>query len=107
MIAVRRTMSTGPEPRSGSPFIRPQSRRGYDPLMQVGRARVAVRDATARLLRSLLLWLSRRRFLGRIAVAMPLTRSLVGRFVAGQTLEGALPALEQMHVAGYRTTVDV
>jgi proline dehydrogenase len=75
--------------------------------MQLGRAQVAVRDATARFLRSLLLWLSRRRFLGRIAVAMPLTRSLVGRFVAGQSLEEALPALERMHAAGYHTTVDV
>ena len=32
---------------------------------------------------------------------------MVARFVAGETLEAALPALNRLHAAGFRTTVDI
>jgi proline dehydrogenase len=38
---------------------------------------------------------------------MPLSRPIVARFVAGETLEAALPALQRLRDAGFRTTVDV
>ncbi len=60
-----------------------------------------------RAMRSLLLTLSHRRFLGRLAARMPISRSMVRRFVSGETLDEALPALERIHAAGLRTTVDV
>jgi proline dehydrogenase len=58
-------------------------------------------------MRSSLLWLSRRRSLGRLATRLPVTRSMVARFVAGETLDEALRALEKLQAAGLRTTVDV
>jgi proline dehydrogenase len=58
-------------------------------------------------MRSSLLWLSRRRALGRLATRLPVTRSMVARFVAGETLEEALGALERLRAQGLRTTVDV
>ncbi len=58
-------------------------------------------------MRALLLGLSHRRFIGRLATRLPLTRAMVGRFVAGETMEAALPALERMREAGFRTTVDI
>jgi proline dehydrogenase len=58
-------------------------------------------------MRSSLLWLSRRRALGRLATRLPVTRSMVARFVAGETLEEALTALERLRDQGLRTTVDV
>jgi len=58
-------------------------------------------------MRVLLLGLSHRRFVGRIATRLPFTRPMVARFVAGETLEAALPALERLHAAGFRTTVDI
>jgi proline dehydrogenase len=58
-------------------------------------------------MRSSLLWLSRRRALGRLATRLPVTRSMVARFVAGETLEEALVALERLRAQGLRTTVDV
>jgi proline dehydrogenase len=58
-------------------------------------------------MRSSLLWLSRRRSLGRLATRLPITRSMVARFVAGETLDEALGALERLRAAGFRTTVDV
>lgn len=69
--------------------------------------RPRIREALERLLRATLLWLSRRPVLGRIATRTPITRPMVGRFVAGQTLEEALPVLERLRRAGFRTTVDV
>ncbi len=60
-----------------------------------------------RSLRSLLLTLSHRRWLGRLATHMPLARTMVRRFVAGETLDEGLAALERLHAAGLRTTVDV
>jgi proline dehydrogenase len=67
----------------------------------------ALRAAPERALRSFLLWLSRRRSIGRLATRLPITRSMVARFVAGETLEQALEALERLRAAGLRTTVDV
>jgi proline dehydrogenase len=58
-------------------------------------------------MRSLFLWLSRRRSFGRLATRLPVTRSMVARFVAGETLEEALVALARLHDAGLRTTVDI
>jgi len=58
-------------------------------------------------LRSSLLWLSRRRSVGRLATRLPVTRSMVARFVAGETLDEALVALQRLRDAGLRTTVDV
>lgn len=58
-------------------------------------------------MRAALLWLSRRRALGRLATRTPLTRPMVARFVAGETLEAALPALGRLHAAGLHSTVDV
>ena len=66
-----------------------------------------VRAAPERALRFCFLWLSRRRSLGRLATRLPITRSMVARFVAGETLDEALEALERLRAAGLRTTVDV
>jgi len=64
-------------------------------------------DAPERALRALFLGLSHRRSLGRLAVRVPITRLMVGRFVAGQTLPEVLGALERLRDAGFMTTVDV
>ncbi|MBI2776988.1 MAG: proline dehydrogenase family protein [Chloroflexi bacterium] len=58
-------------------------------------------------MRSLLLTLSHRRFIGRLATRLPFTRPLVARFVAGESLEAALPAIRALREAGFRTTVDI
>jgi proline dehydrogenase len=58
-------------------------------------------------MRSILLALSRRRSLGRLATRTPITRSMVRRFVSGETLEDALPVIERIHASGTHTTVDV
>lgn len=72
---------------------------------------MSVRAATSRpverAMRAVLLGLARRRFIGRLATRLPLTRSMVSRFVAGETMEAAMPALDRMRAAGYRTTVDI
>jgi proline dehydrogenase len=67
----------------------------------------AFRAAPERAMRTSLLWLSRRRSLGRLATRLPVTRSMVARFVAGETLDEAIAALEKLRAAGFRTTVDV
>jgi proline dehydrogenase len=71
------------------------------------RIRRAIGGAIERVMRAVLLWLSRRRFIGRFAKWMPLSRPIVARFVAGETLESALPALDRLRAAGFRTSVDV
>ncbi|MEO5940562.1 MAG: proline dehydrogenase family protein [Candidatus Limnocylindrales bacterium] len=58
-------------------------------------------------MRSSLLWMSRRRSVGRLATRLPVTRSMVARFVAGETLDQAIGALERLRAAGFATTVDV
>jgi len=42
-----------------------------------------------------------------MATRVPVTRGMVARFVAGETLDEALVALERLHAQGLRTTVDV
>ncbi len=66
-----------------------------------------VRVLPHRTMRSFLISLSRRRSLARIAMGTPVTRTVVARFVAGETLGEALPALAELKRAGLRTTVDV
>jgi proline dehydrogenase len=72
--------------------------------MTAGRS---LRQLPDRALRSTFQMLSRRRGVGRLATRLPVTRSLVARFVAGETLDEALAALERLRAAGLRTTVDV
>ena len=67
----------------------------------------AIRELPERAMRSALLSLSRRPRLGRLATRLSLTRSMVERFVAGETLAEALDALDRLRAAGRRTTVDV
>ena len=67
----------------------------------------SLRQLPDRALRSTFLTLSRRRGLGRLATRLPVTKSLVARFVAGETLDEALGTLERLRAAGLRTTVDV
>jgi proline dehydrogenase len=58
-------------------------------------------------MRAVLLGLSHRRFIGRLATRLPFTRPMVARFIAGETLEAALPGLERIRGAGFHTTVDI
>jgi proline dehydrogenase len=67
----------------------------------------SLHDAPERALRSLFMGLSHRRSLGRLAVRVPITRPMVARFVAGETLPEVLGALEPLRDAGFMTTVDV
>jgi proline dehydrogenase len=60
-----------------------------------------------RTMRSLFISLSHRQSLARLAVSSPLTRSVVTRFVAGETLEAGLAAIERLQRAGLHATVDV
>jgi proline dehydrogenase len=71
------------------------------------RVRGAIGRVVERAMRAILLGLSHRRFIGRFARWMPLSRPIVARFVAGETLDTALPALERLHAAGFRTSVDI
>lgn len=69
--------------------------------------RSAVSEFAERAMRSTLLTLSHRTSLGRLATTLPVTRPMVRRFVAGETLDEVLPAIERLHAQGMRTTVDV
>ena len=69
--------------------------------------RSAVSELAERAMRSTLLTLSHRRSLGRLATRVPITRPMVRRFICGETLDEALPAIERLHAQGLRTTVDV
>jgi proline dehydrogenase len=64
-------------------------------------------DVAEGAMRTLLLWLSHRHSLGRLATRVPVTRPMVRRFVAGETLDEVLPAIERLREAGMGTTVDV
>ena len=70
-------------------------------------AKSAVSDAAERAMRSTLLTLSHRRSLGRLATRVPVTRPMVRRFICGETLDEALPAIRRLHEQGMGTTVDV
>ena len=69
--------------------------------------RSAASDVAERAMRTTLLALSHRKSLGRLATRVPVTRPMVRRFVAGETLEEVLPAIERLRDAGMGTTVDV
>ena len=58
-------------------------------------------------LRALFLWLSDRRWLGRVAMATPLVRRMPFRFVAGTTLDEAVAVVRQLNAAGASATLDV
>lgn len=60
-----------------------------------------------RALRTTFIWLSHRKALGRLSTRVPITRPLVRRFIAGESLAEVLPALAQLRDSGYLTTVDV
>jgi len=60
-----------------------------------------------RSLRAAFMWLSHRKALGRLSTQIPITRPMVRRFIAGESLAEVLPALERLRDAGYLTTVDV
>ena len=64
-------------------------------------------DAPAHASRAMFLWASHRQSLANLATAVPLTRRMVRRFVAGDTLDDALTALERLREQGMRWTVDV
>ncbi|HEY6057049.1 MAG TPA: proline dehydrogenase family protein, partial [Candidatus Limnocylindrales bacterium] len=76
--------------------------RGVPMTVRAGLATVPERS-----LRSLLLTLSHRRWLGRLATRTSLSRPIVRRFVAGERLDEALGTLERLSASGMRTTVDV
>ncbi len=61
----------------------------------------------ARALRAFFVWLSDRRFLGRLAMGTPLVRRMPYRFVAGTTLEQAIAAVRVLNEAGASATLDV
>jgi len=58
-------------------------------------------------LRALFLWLSNRRWLGRLAMATPLVRRMPFRFVAGTTLDEAVEAVRALNATGAMATLDV
>ncbi len=58
-------------------------------------------------LRRFFLWLSHRRFLGRIALATPILRRAPLRFVAGTTLDDAVAAVRRLNADGAMATLDV
>ncbi len=58
-------------------------------------------------LRAFFIWLSDRRFLGRLAMATPLVRRMPFRFVAGTTLDRAAAAVRALNAAGASATLDV
>ena len=64
-------------------------------------------SAPERALRGSFTWLSHRKALGRLSTRIPITRPMVRRFIAGESLPEVLPTLERLRDAGYLTTVDV
>jgi proline dehydrogenase len=60
-----------------------------------------------RALRAFFIWLSDRRFLGRLAMATPLVRRMPFRFVAGTTLDQAVAAVRTLNESGASATLDV
>jgi len=61
----------------------------------------------ARAQRALFLWLSNRRWLGRLAMATPLIWRMPYRFVAGTTLDQAVEAVRALNATGATATLDV
>jgi proline dehydrogenase len=71
------------------------------------RARGMAGETGSRALRATFIWASQRRQIARLAARSSLTRATVRRFVAGETLEEGLRALERLRARGFATTVDV
>jgi proline dehydrogenase len=69
--------------------------------------RSAAAEIPERALRTVFITLSHRRSLGNLAVKVPVTRPMVRRFIAGESLDEVLPQLARLQDGGYRTTVDV
>jgi proline dehydrogenase len=61
----------------------------------------------ARALRAFFIWLSNRRFLGRLAMGTPLVRRMPYRFVAGTRLDQAVEAVRALNATGASATLDV
>ncbi|MDQ3447813.1 MAG: proline dehydrogenase family protein [Chloroflexota bacterium] len=66
-----------------------------------------LQELPERAMRAGFVWASQRDSLERLSQRLPLTRSLVRRFVAGQDLPTTLVALRRLRSAGLATTVDV
>jgi proline dehydrogenase len=60
-----------------------------------------------RTLRTAFIWLSHRKALGRVSTRVPITRPMVRRFIAGESLDEVMPVLDVLSHAGFLTTVDV
>lgn len=58
-------------------------------------------------LRALFLWLSNRRWLGRLAMRTPLVRRMPYRFVAGTMLDEAVEVVRRLNADGASATLDV
>ena len=58
-------------------------------------------------LRIFFLWLSHRRWMARLAMGLPLVRSLARRFVPGTTLDEAVPVVRSLNQRGAMATLDV
>ncbi len=67
----------------------------------------SLRSAPERSMRSALLTLSHQRAVGRLATRLPVTKAMVSRFVAGESLDAAIVALRRVHDAGLATTIDI
>jgi proline dehydrogenase len=61
----------------------------------------------ASIFRAFFLWLSNRRWLGRLAMGTPLVRRMPFRFVAGTTLDQAVDAVRALNATGMMATLDV
>jgi len=70
-------------------------------------AQTHVRDVPAKTSRAFFLWASHQDELAKVSTAIPLTRAMVRRFVAGDNLDNALAALESLRAQGMHWTVDV
>jgi proline dehydrogenase len=61
----------------------------------------------ARALRAFFIWLSGRRWLGRLAMGTPIVRRMPFRFVAGTRLDQAVEAVRALNAGGASATLDV
>ncbi|HEX2142246.1 MAG TPA: proline dehydrogenase family protein [Candidatus Limnocylindria bacterium] len=58
-------------------------------------------------LRVVFIWLSNRRWMARLAMGLPLVRSLARRFVSGTSLDEAVEAVRALNERGAMATIDV
>jgi proline dehydrogenase len=73
----------------------------------IRRAWESGREIAAHVLRAAFLWASHRRRLAQLATSSSLTRGVVRRFVAGETLPEVLASLARLRARGLHTTVDI